>query len=78
MLSSQLIKGKCLFFVFLQAQRQQVFLGLGERGGSPACHLHGEGRQYEGGLQALLRWPAEGRTHRNMHDAVGHVDTGVE
>ena len=46
---------------FLKAQRCQELLGLGERGGSPACHLHGEGRQHEGGLQTLLRWSAEGR-----------------
>ena len=53
-----------------QAQRQQELLGVGERGGPSACHLHGEGRQHEGGLQALLRRPAVGETHSGIHNLI--------
>lgn len=42
---------------------------MGERGGSPAGHLHGEGGQHEGGFPPLLRGAAEGRTESLAADA---------
>ena len=33
---------------------------MGERGGPPPSHLHGEGGQHEGGFPPLLRGAAEG------------------
>ena len=46
--------------VLVQAQRQQDFPGLGQRGGPPACHLHAERWQHEGGLPPLLHGPYKG------------------
>ena len=53
-----------------QAQQWQDLPGLGERGGSPACHLHAEGRQHEGGVQTLLRRPEEGNAQNIREEAV--------
>ncbi|XP_058715922.1 creatine kinase M-type isoform X2 [Poecile atricapillus] len=56
------------------AQRQQDVPGVGERGGSPARHLHGEGREHEGGVQALLCGAQKDRGDLQEGGAPLHVD----
>lgn len=58
--SNRVVVFTCCNFISVQAQWQQDLSGLDQWGGSPARHLNAEGWQHEGGLQAILCWPAEG------------------